>query len=157
MASAVPRQENASMAERPRRLHRITVALLAFAALWCVVQFVLSLFVHVAVRPHPGTVSPPTRTYFQAFGPSEVVLTAIGLGVVALVGSLLHRRRSGGEPGAGIAAWAVSIAAAALGVIGFASLFGVAICLLLACTTVRRGRSRSVTKESPAILGAKQS
>lgn len=120
------------MAERPRKLPRITVALLVLAALWCVVQFVLSFFVHVAVRPHPGTVSPPTRTHFQAFGPSEVVLTAIGLG-------------------------AVSIAAAALGVIGFAYLFGVAICLLLAGTTVWRGRSRSVTEESSAILGAKQS
>ena len=140
---------------RPRKLDRITVAFLALAALWCIVQFALSFFVHVAVRPRPGIVSPPTRTYFQAFGPSEVVLTAIGLGVIALVGYVLIRRRSEGEPGAGRTAWTVSIVAAALGAIGFAYLFGVAICLLLACTTVPRGRTRSVTRESPAIVSAR--
>jgi hypothetical protein len=133
---------------RPRKLDRITVAFLALAALWCVV--------HVAVRPRPSIVIPPTRTYFQAFGLSEVVLTAIGVGVIALVGYVLIRRRSEGEPGAGRTAWTVSIAAAALGAIGFAYLFGVAICLLLACTTVPRGRTRSVTTESPAIVSARR-
>ncbi len=153
MISAVPRWENVLIG-RPRKFERITVAFLALAALWCVVQFALSFFVHVAVRPHPGIVSPPTRTYFQAFGLSEVGLTAIGLGVIPLVGYVLIRGRSEGEPGAGRTAWTVSIVAAALGAIGFAYLFGVAICLLLACTTVPRGRTRSVTTKSPAIVSA---
>jgi hypothetical protein len=145
------------MGRRPRKLDRITVAFLALAALWCVVQCALSFFVHVAVRPGPGTVSAPTMTYFQAFGLSVVVLTAIGLGVISLVGYVLIRRRSEGEPGAGRTAWTVSIVAAALGAIGFVYLFGVAICLLLACTTVPRDRTRSVTTESPAIVGTTHS
>jgi hypothetical protein len=142
------------MPGRPRRLSRTTVVFLALAAVWSVAQFALSFFVHVAVRPRPGAVSPPARTYFQAFGLSEAVLTALGLAAVALVGVFLSRRRSRGEPGAGFGAWAVSIAAAALGVLGFAYLFGVAICLLLACSSVPKGRPRTSGTEAPATASA---
>ena len=142
------------MAGRPQRLERITVAFLVLAALCCVAQFALSFFAHVAVRPRPGGVSPPTRTYFEAFGVSEVVLTALGLAAVGLVALFLGRRPPRGESGAGLGAWAVSAAAAALGVLGFPYLFGVAICLLLACSSVARGRSRPLRAESTAIVGA---
>ena len=142
------------MVGRPRRLERITVAFLVLAALCCVAQFAFSFFAHVAVRSPPGGVRPPPRTYFEAFGLSEVVLTTLGLAAVALVGFALSRRRSLGEPGAGFAPWAVSAATAALGVLGFPYLFGVAICLLLACSSVTRGRTRHRRAEPTAIVGA---
>ncbi|MGD0746508.1 MAG: hypothetical protein ABSB68_01695 [Acidimicrobiales bacterium] len=142
------------MAGRPRSLERITVAFLVLAAVCCVAQFALSFFAHVAVRPPPGGVGPPAKTYFEAFGLSEVVLTALGLAAVALVGFLLSRRRLRDEHGAGFGAWAVSAAAAALGVLGFPYLFGVAICLLLACSSATRSRSTASRTEPTAAVGA---
>ena len=73
---------------------------------------------------------------------------------VARDGIFLSRRRSRGEPGAGFGAWAVSIAAAARGVLGFAYLFGVAICLLLACSSAPKGRPRTSGTEAPATASA---
>lgn len=124
-----------------KRLDRITRVFLALAMLVAVAQLVLAFFVHVTERARPtGTswVVPPTRTYMQAFGLSEVLLTVVIAGLVLLVGWALHRGRIRGEPGAGALAWAAAALTCVLGLIGFAYLFGVGLCLLLACATVRR-------------------
>ena len=115
-------------------------------------QFVSAFFVHVAVRAEPtraGWVVPPTKTYMQAFGVSEVILTSLTLGAIVLVGSLLGRRGIRGDGGAGWLAWAVSIVAAVLGLVGFVYLLGAGVCLLLACATVPRPR-----RQPMATMGA---
>ena len=124
-----------------KRLDRITRMFLALAMLVAVAQLVLAFFVHVTERARPtGTtrVVPPTRTYMQAFGLSEVLLTVVIVGLVLLVGWILHRRRMKGEPGAGGLGWTAAALTCVLGLIGFAYLFGVGLCLLLACASVRR-------------------
>jgi hypothetical protein len=124
-----------------KRLDRITRVLLALAVLWASAQFVLAFFVHVTERARltgTGWVVPPTRTYMQAFTLSEVLLTLVTVGLVLLVGWALQRRRVQREPGAGGLAWAAAVSTCALGLIGFAYLFGVGLCLLLACATMRR-------------------
>jgi hypothetical protein len=155
------------MEQRAHGLSRVTVVFLVLAALCTVVQFALSFVVRVVARPREGVVvsssgghshvsvglvSPPTKTYFEAFGLSEIILTAVGIGAVVLVGYLLHRQRLKGRPGAGSAAWTVSIAAALLGFMGFAYLWGLAICLMLACVTMHTGRSRSHTSTPPPVV-----
>src|SRR5271170_4906285 len=65
-----------------KRLDRPTAVLLVVAALVTVAQFVSAFFVHVAVRVAAGWVVPPAKTYMQAFGFSEVILTALSLGGV---------------------------------------------------------------------------
>jgi len=127
-----------------KRFGRATAAFLLLAALWTVAHFVSAFFVHVTERAQPtsaGWVVPPTRTAMQAFGVSEVLLTSLSFGAIVLVASALNRRAVRGALGAGRPAWGVSIATAVLGLIGFTSLFGVAICLFLACITVPRGRA----------------
>ena len=52
---------------------------------------------------------PAYESYIQTYALSEVVLTAVVLGVVVAVGSLLRRRRREGEFGAGLLAWGLSI------------------------------------------------
>jgi hypothetical protein len=124
-------------------MRRLTVLLLVLAALWGVVQLLLAFFVHVAVRGYgtpSGWVVPPTKTYMQAYGMSEVALTVVIMALVVLVGVALHRRASRDLPGAGRVAWAVSVVTTALGVLGFVYLFGVGLCLLLACASVPRVR-----------------
>jgi len=133
-----------------RRLNRTTATLLALAAVLAVAQFVSAFFVHVAERAeltHSGWVVPPTKTYMQAFGVSEVILTLVTLGAIVVVGSVLGRRAMGG---AGWLAWVVSIVAAILGLAGFVYLFGAGVCLLLACATVPRRRLR----QPMATMGA---
>ena len=80
----------------------------------------------------------PSKTYMQADGVSEVVLTLVILALVVAVGATLHKRVTRGLQGAGRSAWAVSVVTLALGVLGFAYAFGVGICLLLACASVPR-------------------
>jgi hypothetical protein len=124
-----------------KRLHPITVVFLALAGVWVMVQFVLAFFVHVTERAKltsVGWVVPPTKTYMQSYALSEVVLTAVVLGLVVLVGFQLHRREQAGLFGAGRLAWAVSIATLIFGVVGFRYLFGVAVLLCLACASVGR-------------------
>ena len=136
-----------------KRLDPVTLVFLALAGAWAMVQFVLAFFVHVAERAKltsAGWVVPPTKTYMQSYALSEVVLTAVVLGVVVLVGSLLRRRRRGGEFGAGRLAWGLSIATLLFGVVGFTYLFGVSVCLCLACASVRRRPSTDVPRSKAA-------
>jgi hypothetical protein len=138
--------------EPMRRVNRTTKIWLALAALLAVAQFVSAFFVHVAVRAEPtrsGWVVPPTKTYMQAFGISEVILTSLTLGAIIVVSSVLGRRGMCGEGGAGLFAWGISIAAAAVGLVGFVYLFGAGVCLLLACATVPRPR-----RQPMATMGA---
>jgi hypothetical protein len=124
-----------------KRLSRATKALLILAALLVAAQFASAFFVHVAARPRPtpsGWVVPPTKTYMQTFGVSELVLTSISLAAIGGVASVLSRRRLRGESGARPLAWGVSVVAALVGLVGFVSLFGAGACLLLACVTVPR-------------------
>jgi len=136
-----------------KRLDPLTVVFLALAGAWAMGQFVLAFFVHVTERAKltsAGWVVPPTKTYIQSYALSEVVLTAVVLGTVVFVGSLLHRRRRGDEFVAGRLAWGVSIAALLFGVVGFTYLFGVSVCLCLACTSVRRHPSTDVPRSTVA-------
>lgn len=139
-----------------KRLNRATAGFLVLAALLLVVQFVSAFFVHVAARAEPtraGWVVPPTKTSMQAFGASEVILTVMSLAAIVLVGSLLSRRTARGQRGAGRLAWVISAVAALLGLFGFVSLFGVGVCLLLACVTVPRRRATEPGRERPPVDG----
>ena len=123
-----------------KRLDRATAVLLVLAARLAATQFVSAFFVHVAVRAEPsaaGWAVPPTKTYIQAFGLSELILTALSLGAVVVVCSSLSRRNVR-ERGAGRLAWGVSVLATLLGLVGFVYLFGAGMCLLLACVSVPR-------------------
>jgi hypothetical protein len=124
-----------------QRLDRATAALLSLAALLAVAQFVSAFFVHVAARARPtpsGWVAPPTKTYLQTFGVSEVILTLLSLVAIVVVASVLSHRTMRGQSGAGWLAWGVSVVAAVLGLVGFVYLFGAGVCLLLACVTAPR-------------------
>jgi hypothetical protein len=142
-----------------KRLDPLTVVFLVLASAWATVQFVLAFFVHVTERAKftsAGWVVPPTKTYMESYALSEVVLTAIVLGVVALVGFALHRRRREGEFGASQLAWGLSIATLLFGIVGFTYLFGVSVFLCLACASVRRRPSTEVqgpTAAKAASLG----
>jgi hypothetical protein len=139
------------------------VSFLALAALLLVAQFVSAFFVHVAVRARPtgaGWVVAPTQTYIQAFGASVVILTVLSMGALVFVGSVLMRRSGRDVLGAGPLAWGVSAVAAALGLVGFVYLFGVGVCMLIACATVPRrssvpptGRRASVASAASAVRG----
>ena len=110
-----------------RRTDRATAALLILAALLAMAQFVSAFFVHVAARARPtpsGWVAPPTKTYIQTFGVSEVILTSLSLAAIVVVASVLSRRTMRGQSGAGWLAWGVSVVAAVLGLVGFVYLFG---------------------------------
>jgi hypothetical protein len=122
-----------------KRLDRLTLVFLVLAIVWASAQLVLAFFVHVTERARltgSGWVVPPTRTYMAAYGLSEVLLTVVTVGLVLLVAWALQRRRTRAEPGAGRLAWAAAASTCVLGLIGFAYLFGVGLCLLLACATV---------------------
>jgi hypothetical protein len=124
-----------------KRLDRATAALLVLAALLAAAQFVSAFFVHVTVRAQPtrsGWVVPPTKTYIQTYGLSEVILTALSLAAIVVVASVLSRRRRRGDTGVGRLAWGLSVVAAVLGLVGFVYLFGAGVCLLLACVSVPR-------------------
>jgi hypothetical protein len=133
-----------------KRLDRPTAVLLVVAALVTVAQFVSAFFVHVAVRVAAGWVVPPAKTYMQAFGLSEVILTALSLGGVVLVCSSLSRRNARGQRGAGRLAWGVSVLATLLGLVGFVYLFGAGVCLLLACVSVPRRQPMATIGASSA-------
>jgi len=137
-----------------KRLHRATAVFLALAVLWSLAQFVSAFFVHVAARARPtgsGWGVPPTKTNFQAFGLSEVILTLLSLGAVVLVASLLSVRRGRGEYGAGRLAWGISTATVVLGLVGVGSLFGVALFPLMACVTVPRRASTGARRRRPPV------
>ncbi|HEX4128173.1 MAG TPA: hypothetical protein VHX67_11385 [Acidimicrobiales bacterium] len=142
-----------------KRLHGATVGFLVLAALLLMAQFVSAFFVHVTVRAEPtgeGWVVPPTKTCIQAFGASEAILTLLSLGALILVGSVLRRRGGRCVPGAGPLTWSVSAVAAALGLVGFAYLFGVGVCLLVACATVpRRSSARSTGRRRSVASGVR--
>jgi uncharacterized membrane protein YhaH (DUF805 family) len=124
-----------------KRLDRATEALLVLAALLSAAQFVSAFFVHVAARAEPtpsGWVTPPTKTYMETFGVSEVILTSVSLAAVAVVAFVLRRRRLRAQSGAGWLAWGMSVTPAVLGLVGFVYLLGAGVCLLLACVTVPR-------------------
>ena len=134
-----------------KRLDPLTLILLALAGAWATAQFVLAFSVHVTERAKftsAGWVVPPTKTYIQTYALSEAVLTAIVLGIVVAVGSLLGRRRRGGEFGAGLLAWGLSIATFLSGIVGFSYLFGVAVFLCLACASVNRQPSTDLQRHS---------
>jgi hypothetical protein len=136
-----------------RRLDRATAVLLVLAALLAVAQFVSALFVQVAARAEPtrsGWAVPPTKTYIQTFGVSEVILTSVSLAAIVVVACVLSGRRSRGESGAGRIAWGVSVVAAALGLVGFVYLFGAGVCLLVACVTVPRRQPMATIGASDA-------
>ncbi len=68
-----------------KRLDPLTVVFLALAGAWAMGQFVLAFFVHVTERAKltgAGWVVPPTKTYIQSYALSEVVLTAVVLGIL---------------------------------------------------------------------------
>ena len=114
-------------------------------------QFVLAFFVHVTERAKltsAGWVVPPIKTYIRTYAWSEVVLTAVVVGIVVAVGFLLGRRRRGGEFGAGLLAWGLSIATFLSGIVGFSYLFGVAVFLCLACASVNRRPSTDLQRPS---------
>jgi hypothetical protein len=134
-----------------KRRDPLTLIFLALAGAWAMAQFVLAFFVHVTERAKltsAGWVVPPTRTYIQTYALSEVVLTAVVLGVVVAVGSLLGRRRRGGEFAAGLLAWGLSTATFLSGIVGFSHLFGVAVLLCLACASVNRRPSIDLQRHS---------
>jgi hypothetical protein len=136
-----------------RRLNVLTAVFLASAALCGLMQFVSAFFVHVAVRGHQtsaGWVVPPTKTSMQAYPVSEVTLALAIIALVALVGIVLSRRASRELRGAGGAAWSVSIVTTALGASGLVHLFGVGVCLLLACASVPRHRGEA-TRGGPPV------
>ena len=136
-----------------KRLDRATAALLILAVLLAVAQFVSAFFVHVAARARPtpaGWVVPPTKTYLQTYGVSEVILTAVSIAAIVAVASVLRRRSSRGQSGAGWLAWGVSVVAAVLGLVGFVYLFGAGVCLLLACVTVPRRQPMATIGASSA-------
>jgi CBS domain containing-hemolysin-like protein len=140
-----------------RRLDRATTGFLILAALLLVAQFVSAFFVHVTVRAEPtgaGWAVPPTKTYMQAFGASEVILTLLSLAALLVVGSVLVRRSGRGALGAGALAWGVSAAAAALGLVGFVYLFGVGVCLLVACATVPRRPSTAAPRRRSSVASS---
>lgn len=139
-----------------KRLDPLTVTFLALAGAWAMAQFVLAFFVHVTERAKltsTGWVVPPTKTYMQASALSEVILTAVVLGVVVLVGSLVHRRKRGGEFGAGRLAWGLSIVTLIAGVVGFTYLFGVSVFLCLACASLHRRPSTDVQRPTATRTG----
>lgn len=132
-----------------KRLDPLTLIFLALAGAWAMTQFVLAFFVHVTERARltsAGWVVPPTKTYMQSYAFSEVVLTAVVLGVVVAVGYLLGRRRRAEEFGAGLLAWGLSIATLFSGIVGFAYLFGVSVFLCLACASVSRRTSTDLQR-----------
>jgi hypothetical protein len=132
-----------------KRMDPLTLIFLALAGAWAMAQFVLAFFVHVTERAKltsAGWVVPPTKTYIQTYALSEVVLTAVVLGVVVAVGFLLGRRKRGGEFGAGLFAWGLSIATLLSGIVGFSYMFGVAVFLCLACASVNRRPSTDLLR-----------
>lgn len=125
------------------RRYRPTVLFLALGLLGVGAQLVVAFFVHVAVRGHEtpsGWVVPATRTYMQAYAVSEVVLTVVMVALAVIVALALSGRVKRGQPGAGRIAWSVSALTTVLGTFGFVYLFGVGVCLLLACATMPRSR-----------------
>lgn len=136
-----------------KRLDRATAALLLLAALSAMAQFLSAFFVHVAARARPtpsGWVVPPTKTYIQTYGVSEVILTLVSLAAIVAVASVLRRRSLRGQSGAGWLAWVVSVVATVLGLVGFVYLFGAGVCLLLACVTVPRRQPMATIGASSA-------
>ncbi len=134
-----------------KRLDPLTLTFIAVAGAWATAQFVLAFFVHVTERAKltsAGWMVPPTKSYIQTYALSEVVLTAVVLGVVVAVGSLLRRRRREGEFGAGLLAWGLSIVTFLTGIVGFSYLFGVAVFLCLACASVNRRPSADQQRHS---------
>ena len=141
-----------------RQLKTVSKGLLALAAIWAVLQFVLSFFVHIAERGHAsptGWVAPTPRTYMQAYGLSEIVITVAMLLLVWVVALSLRARARRGDSGAGLVAWSASLVTTALWTVGFAYALGVGICLLLACASVHQSaRARGSLSSSPTAVGS---
>jgi len=131
-----------------KRLNGVTALFLSLAFLWSAALTVWIFFVDIPVTPgshrlvqtasggYQEVLALP-RTYFQAYGVSELILTGVGLVFAGLVAFLLHQRSSDQQPNAGRAAWGVSMAALVVGIIGFMGIapymFFVGIFLIGAC------------------------
>jgi hypothetical protein len=135
-----------------RGLPRTTVVLL-FVAGGVSLLLTLSAFVvqvplrqgaHTLIRTASGAnaeVPVAHQTYYQRYGPSELLLLGLGLVLVAAVGVAL---RLGGTRATKRLAWGLSIASLVLGVAGFVtiapSLLLVGVLLVLSCSTGTRAR-----------------
>jgi hypothetical protein len=131
-----------------------TVLFLGLAVLAAAAQLVVAFFVHMAVRGHEtpsGWKVPATKTYMQAYAVSEVALTVVIVALAVIVAIALYGRAERGLSGAGRIAWSVSALTAVIGALAFVSLFGVGVCLLLACATVPRPR-RARVGGGPVLL-----
>ncbi len=131
-----------------KRLNGVTALFLSFAFLWSAALTVWIFIVDISVTPgshrlvqtasggHQEVLALP-RTYFQAYGVSELLLTGMGLAFAGLVAFLLLQRSTDQQPNAGSAAWGVAITALVVGIIGFLGfapyLFFVGIFLVGAC------------------------
>jgi hypothetical protein len=115
-----------------KRLNGVTATFLSLAFLLSAVDGALVFFVHIPVN---ARLRP--RTYFQAYGAAELLLAGIGLVLAALVAFLLYRQAENDQRKAGRTAWAVSIAALVLGILGLLAMphymFLVGILLIGSC------------------------
>jgi hypothetical protein len=120
------------------RFDRITSVLLWIAGLWSAVLVVLAFVIHTPVRggshnlvrsASGGYVEIPAlpKTYFQAYGVSELLLLGLGLVLVFAVAYALQRQRVLAQPGAGRVAWGISLAP---------YMIFVGILLVLACSRI---------------------
>ncbi len=145
-----------------KRLNRVMVLFLSLAFVWSAALTVWAFVVDIPLTPgshrlvqtasggHQEVIALP-RTYFQAYGVSELFLTGMGFAIAALVAFLLHQRSSDQLPNAGRAAWGVSIAALVVGIIGFLGIapymFFVGLFLIGACLSYTARQSTVVRSE----------
>jgi hypothetical protein len=133
------------------RFDRITSVLLWIAGLWSAVLVVLAFVIHTPVRggshnlvrsASGGYVEIPAlpKTYFQAYGVSELLLLGLGLVLVFAVAYALQRQRVLAQPGAGRVAWGISLGSLVVGIVGFVTIapymIFVGILLVLACSRI---------------------
>ena len=148
-----------------KRLDRLTAMLLLIAGLNSLILTLWVFVVHIPVRDGShnlvkttsgGYVEVPAaaQTYFQKYGVSELLLLGFGLLVVAAVAVVLRERAGHGVVGAGKTAWALSLAALVIGMVGSVTvapyLLLVGILLVFACGA----SSRNGTAMRPTTPGA---
>ncbi|HUY66590.1 MAG TPA: hypothetical protein VMV06_07215 [Acidimicrobiales bacterium] len=152
-----------------KRLNGVTVLFLSLAFLWSAALTVWIFVVDIPVTPgshrlvqtasggHEEVIALP-RTYFQAYGVSELLLASMGLVLACLVAFLLHQRSRDQQPNAGSAAWGVSISALVVGIIGFLGIapymFFVGIVLIGACLSYSARQFHSREVSATAIIGS---
>jgi lysylphosphatidylglycerol synthetase-like protein (DUF2156 family) len=131
-----------------KRLNGVTATFLLLALLLSATNAVLVFFLHIPAdaRLHP-------LTYFQAYGAAELLLVGLGLVLAALVTFLLYRQGKNDEPKAGRVAWAISIVALVVGILGLLAMprymFFVGIFLIGACLSFSARQSRVPRTERP--------